>query len=526
MASIFSFDTRGLPASLKDPQGQKAWGDGVDAAIGTLGQPKNDDPKTIATFAAMKGMLLLDEIFDVRNGGFQLALRNVWTETLGHTFDSLGQKVENRDAYVAILLRMVAEATPHTFDAQTNSTTPVTLIYQQFADVCRYVIANARDVPVGSPLFPSQVRLGMDRYVAGPPPAETLDIPPLTGDAGPEGELDEQNMLAFSTLYAIRHLDDMGVYTAVDWVLEDFLNGVLASGFDSVGKQLDAWFWGRHDRMTEADRRAISSRMMGAPGGDVSREIQPNTDFEDRLISFISAVAEFDRQQRISDLFTNSLASNAGRSLVMTMENVRQKGQALASNMSVYAYGYTHFAARRANADLAAAFEILKNADLQRLLGVTNPFQVIEKKFTERTGKAPDVVRLRTMAESGKKILDIVARNSVAWSTANGTPLFPDLNKPPSPTNPSAIPYAAAEELIRQSGLWLAVNGVQDQQIDTYARPALKPYEASIPSSNMMPPASSNGAGAAMDKIKQMVASGQTPSLDQLKSVLPAGFSS
>jgi hypothetical protein len=28
-----------------------------------------------------------------------------------------------------------------------------------------------------------------------------------------------------------------------------------------------------------------------------------------------------------------------------------------------------------------------------------------------------------------------------------------------------------------------------------------------------------------MDKIKQMVASGQAPTLDQLKSVLPGGFS-
>jgi hypothetical protein len=33
-----------------------------------------------------------------------------------------------------------------------------------------------------------------------------------------------------------------------------------------------------------------------------------------------------------------------------------------------------------------------------------------------------------------------------------------------------------------------------------------------------------SGAAGAMDKIKQMVSSGQTPSLDQLKALLPTGF--
>ena len=365
----------------------------------------------------------------------------------------------------------------------------------------------------------------MDRYVSGPPPAETLDIPPLTGPSGPDGELDPQNMLAFSTLYAIKNLDDMGVYKTLDWAVDDFLNGILASGFDSVGKQLDAWFWGRRDRMTEPDRLAVYSRMMGAAGGDVPRDIQPNSDFNDRLMGFISSVAEFDRQQRIADLFSSSLAGNRGRSLAMTMENVRQKGHDLASNMSLYAYGYAHFAARRLNADLGNAFEFLKNPQLQRLLGVTNPFQVIEKIFTQHTGKAPDIIRLRTMAESGKKILDIVARNFNAWTTAAGLPLFPDLSgiTPPS-SNAAAISIDDTQELIRQVQFWLAVNGVPDQQVDTYARPALKTYEPSIPSSTMLPSASMNGSGAAMDKIKQMMASGQAPSLDQLKSMLPGGF--
>jgi hypothetical protein len=213
--------------------------------------------------------------------------------------------------------------------------------------------------------------------------------------------------------------------------------------------------------------------MMGAADGDIPKHIQPNTDFHDRFMGFIGSAAEFDRQNRISDLFNNSLAGNRGRSLAMTMENVRQKGHDLAANMSLYAYGYSHFAARRLNADLNSAFNILKNAQIQRLLGVNNPYQVIERVAIAKQGKSPDIVRLRTMADSGKRILDIVGRNVTAWTSANGLPLFPDLTGSVTGPGPSAISLQDTLELIRQTQFWLAVNGVQDQQVDTYSRPVV-----------------------------------------------------
>ncbi|HSP67000.1 MAG TPA: hypothetical protein VLN48_04695 [Bryobacteraceae bacterium] len=517
----YAFDSRGLPDSLKANAAQKDWETSVEKQIANLGLVKNDtDEVSSATYAVMKGMLLLDEVFDVTNAAFPQAVQQVWLETLGTVpavVNGTLTTMNDRNAYVLIA------------DQMQTSSPQGAIIYQQLASVARYVVANGQEVPVASALFPSQVRIGMDGYVSGPPPAETLDIPPLTGPSGPEGELDQQNMLAFSTVYAIKNLDEMGVYKAVDWQVEDFLNGLLASGHDSVGRKLDAWFWRRRDRMTEADRFAVFSRMLGSAGGDVPKEIQPNFDFHDRLMGFTSAVAEFYRQQQVSDLFTTTL--NRGRTLSLTMENVRQKGHDLASNMSLYGYGYAHFAARRLNADLGAAFDVLQDSQLQRLLGVTNPYQVIEKTFTQRMGKSPDIVRLRTMAESGKAILDIVARNFNAWTSASGAPLFPDLsggvvvgglannNQGPS----SDISLDDTLKLIRNVQFFHAVNGIQDTQVDTYARPALKAYEPSIPT-NSLSPGTQNGSGAAMDKIKQMVASGQTPSLDQLKSMLPSGF--
>ena len=465
--------------------------------------------------------------------------QGVWLETLGTTIDNYGAPVANRDVYPKIATAMAAILAPGAAAAS--------LLLQQFASVGRYFVENAQDVPDKSPLFDSQVRLGMDRYVAGPPAAETLDLPELTGPAVQDAELDGQNMFAFSTVYAIAQLDEMKVFYTVDRLTEDFLNGVLATQHDAGGKLLDEWFWARRDRMTEADRRSVFSRMLGMPGGDVPKDVQPNIPFNDRFLGFLSSVAEFDRQQRISDLFTSTLAGNRGGSLAMTMENVRQKGHDLGANMSLYAYGYAHFAARRLNADFSNALNILKHPVITKLLGVTTPYQVIERKCIADFGKAPDIVRLRTMADAGKRIIDIVAKNSAAWSSASGLPLFPDLaavavgrqaaaasGKAPilsqikAAGGPSAISVEDTEELIRQTQFWLAVNGLQYEDVDRRAQPKLNPYEPSIPafsgltSSTM--PVNGAGAGSAMDKIKQMVSSGQAPTLDQLKSMLPGGF--
>jgi len=547
-AHTFTFDTRGLPLSLRTQAAQQAWEQDVETQIANLGLPNNpNDPVTLATYGVIKGMLLLDEQFDSQATEFAPSVQKVWLETLYSTLDVTGTSVQNRTIYPVIADKM---------NNPGGAADP--LLYQQFAEVARYVVANAQDVPFGSPLFAAQVRVGMDRYVTGPPPAETLDIPELTGSTVQDAELDRDNMLVFSTIYAISQLHEMKSFYTVDRLTEDFLNGTVATKFDAGGKLLDDWFWKRRDRMTEAERMSVFSRMLGTPGGEVPKDVQANTGFNDYLIGFLAAVAEFDRQQRISDLFSSGLAGNRGGSLAMTMENVRQKGHDLAANMTLYGYGNAHYASRRLNADFTATFNILKNQVIQKLFGVTTPYQVIERVCISDFGKAPDIVRLRTMADAGKKILDIVGRNSTAWSNATGMPLFPDLtavaaarlalasqppagvavrgrlalvsSNPPSVIQaggPSAISLDDTEELIRQTQFWLAVNGVQYEDVDKRSQPKLNAYEPSIPPLAGMGTTGTpgaNGAGAAMDKIKAMVSSGQTPSLDQLKALLPSGF--
>src|SRR5438552_15731442 len=137
-------------------------------------------------------MLLLDEQFDETTAEFPHAIQQVWLETLGTVSSFLGGTLgtmSDRDAYplvadamaAASVVSMAATGTGTAGTGTATGTNPGSpLIIQQFASVCRYVVAHGTDVPVGSPLFPSQVRLGMDQYVSGAPAAETLDFPELT----------------------------------------------------------------------------------------------------------------------------------------------------------------------------------------------------------------------------------------------------------------------------------------------------------------------------------------------------------
>lgn len=526
----FAPDTRGLPASLTDfPNGPgwTAWYTALSNGIANFGLAYDpNDTTSVATYAAITGMMLYDGQTDQTNAAFQPALQRIWIEAMGSTVPApnqgLANPLPNRTLYAIIAAQM----------AQSNNNT---VLFQQLSYVARFAIQHAPDVPAGSPLFTSQITVAMNQYVAGPPPAESLDLPPLLGGSIQDAELDPTNMQIFSLVYAIAQGEEFGTFRTVDTLAENWVNGLLATQFDTGGKLLDNWFWTRKDRMTEAERRMMYTRMLGMAGGEVPKDIQPNTEFNDRFWTFLAAIAEFDRQTRIADLFTGSLAGNSGQSLAMTMENVRQKGHDLGANMTVYAYGYPHYGARRANDDFTNAFSILQNPIIQNILGVTTPYQVIERTYIANYGKAPDIVRLRTMAVSGKAVLDIVARNAPAWTNQTGLPLFPNPYLPlPAGVGAAvgaaiqtAINLADTIALIQNTNLILATNGVQYSDIDKKSQPQLVPYSPSLPAlSGLSPTASTgaNGSGAMMDKIKQMVSAGQTPSIDQLKALLPAGY--
>jgi len=498
--TTFSFDLRGLPARLKDAKEQTKYLDAVrKELVDNYDVAMNDE----TTVAAVVGILLLGEYFDQTTASFNDAVRTARDELLKKVPTNDGGQVSSKEVY-----RKIAELIP-TFAAKPD------VFYQEFATVGRYVISRADEIPFNHPRFERQVRLGLDQYVSGAPDFDSLELPPLQGDNGADTEIIADNIKATSMTYAALQLDvGMRMIDVVDRINEIFHNGQLPIGFDSGGKAIDDYNWSAEDRMNAMARRMHYSRVLGAAGGDVSKEVQPNTQFESLFMRFLSSLAEYERQQRIADIVANNRPQN------LTSEYVRKAGRDLAANLTLYGWAATQFAARRLRQHIEDALNILKQPSVQKAYGVTNLYQVIERVAALEFNSTPNIVKHRTMAEAGKQILDLVAKYAHVWTKTDGTPLFEE-----SGFKVFDINRADRDILLNQTQYWLAVNGIKDAQVDKYAEPEIAQYVPSIPSFgggfNGNGAAKTNGSGNPdqMDRIKQMVTQGQMPSLDQLQGM-------
>jgi hypothetical protein len=503
----YYFDPVGLPLALRDPAAQQAYLDAVNNELkNTLQVSPADNPDVPPVVV---GLLLLGERYDPTAIGFSGNVRDAYFELLQKTTDYSGKPVANRAIYQEIIKDIP------------DLNHPEDIAYQELATVGRYVIAHANEVPLGHPNFLTQVRLGIDSYVAGTSPSDSLDLPPLSGPDGTDTEIVPDNVRAVAMHVGAYYLEQLYLFDTVDRITETFMNGMLPVGLDAGGRALDAYYWDAVNRMHKGDRMMQYTRVLGMAGGDVSKEVQPNKEFNALWLRFLSSLSEYDRQQRIADVIGNQRQ----RSLSLTGEHVRKAGRDLAANCSLYGYGYTHFAARRLNQHIITALGVLKLPQIQNAYGVNTPWQVIERVAAERH-LVPNVVRYRTMAEAGKQILDLVAKYAAAWTSTAGNLLFADPNAPPAPPPPRFaavaqgpdIPPEDQDRFMRLTEQWLAVTGTKDQQVELASQPEETPAGPSIPSFGTNG-ASSNGT---IEQLQKLVSQGQAPSLDQLRQLLPS----
>jgi len=497
---IFRFDLRGLPDKLRTVGEQNKY---YATVVETLGRKHGIPSTDLNSIAAVVGILLLGEFFDyTATATFNDAINSARYELLQEVpTNTPGNTVSGKEVYDKIVEIINSDATK------------TEVFYQEFATVGRYVISRADEIPFGHPRFERQVRLGFDQYVSGVPTFDSLELPPLQGDNGSDTEIIADNIKAVSMVYAAAQLDvGMRMIDVVDRINEIFHNGQLPIGFDSGGKAIDDYNWSAEDRMNAMARRMHYSRVLGVPGGDVSKEVQPNTQFDGLFIRFLSSLAEYERQQRIADIVANTRPQN------LTAEYVRKAGRDLAANLTLYGWAATQFAARRLRQHIEDALNILKQPSVQKAYGVTNLYQVIDRVAALEFNSAPNIVKYRTMAEAGKQILDLVAKHAAVWTKTNGTPLFQE-----GDSEIFDIDKTDRDILLNQTQYWLAVNGIKDAQVDQYSEPEIAQYVPSIPNFGggfNSSSAKTNGSNPdQMDRIKQMVTQGQMPSLDQLQGM-------
>ncbi|MFL6331785.1 MAG: hypothetical protein ACJ754_00415 [Pyrinomonadaceae bacterium] len=233
----FLVDPRGLPANFIGP---KAYADAVNGALQSRFSVA-DAP----TQRSVTGLLLLGEHFDPNASDFNNAVTQAWLELLQTTKEyNTNADVLNKD-----LFAFVSDAIPKLRDS--NGGSPV-VFFQEIGSVGRFVVRGANEVPFHHPNFITQVRLGLNSYVAGTPTSDSLDLPPLTGEGGTDVEIEPDNIRAVALVYAGHQLEEMRLFGVVDRITELFYNGLLPIGFDAGGRAIDSYYWDREDRMKES----------------------------------------------------------------------------------------------------------------------------------------------------------------------------------------------------------------------------------------------------------------------------------
>jgi hypothetical protein len=511
----FIFDTRGLPTRFTDQAtggaAQQAYRDKVIAILaGTFGLTPAaslsssgggtlaDDPAV----AYIIGKLLLAEIFDENAPSFTESVGTAWNASLVKV-TTVGKTPPDGTP-----LRQVLPNIVKTIDDNADPATKGSIFYQMLASVGDYIVANADSVPVGHPSFARQILIAVDRYISGPPPGDSLELPPLTGVGATDIEIEPENVKAVGVVYLALQMERMRLFHVVDRITYYFMQGLVALPFDAASRALDDYYWSSEDRLNEAARNMIYGRVLGAPGTEISKDVQPNKDWDSLLGRFIASVAEFDREQRLSDLFSGVPGARPSSA---SQENIRKNGRDLLQNASLYGWGGTQTSARRLKQHVIQALDILRLPQLQKIYGVTSPFQVIERVTMNEFGQAPNIVKYRTLAESGKNILNALARNFDKFALTTGGQLFTTL------TVPGDISLQDTQIFVNESNAWLAVNAIGSEQTEKMSRLEDTKYSPSMPIGGAQP-ASPDLA----DKLQQMIKSGSAPSIDQLQSLLPS----
>lgn len=528
----FAFDTSSLPDKFKqsqpDPDGygtvypeQQHFVTAVTRALKKLGNDGN------AYVAATVGLLLVEGQTDYSSPSFFKQIQRLYAELSGSADPGHKESLNGAHAFIPNGDDQRIAIYQHAYQVLVNSELGEDgqLFFQDFARLGRKAASAFKTRPPGTAGFTHMV-LGLFRSgVIGDPLGDgsgggigRVELPPLNDPNSGSDEIAPDNIRAVATIYVGFQLEQMHFFQATDRVVELFMAGLLPIGYDEGARKLDHYYWASDDRLDEAARWSQYSRALGASGGQVSQEVNPNLEFNTLLLRFISSVSEFERQQSIGSLFDQRGSS---RSLSLSAEYVRKAGRDLAANISLYGWAGTYFTAERITRQIGRAMDILQLHQVQQAYGVNSPWQVIERVAQRELGNTVNVVKHRTLADETRKILNLVADKHAIWGLSSYRPLFTLGHEVSIQQESGDLSFQETQSLFRAVQYWLAVNGVQDATVDQYRQPT---ETVAAPS---LPPLGFNGSGgkpgvdpAGINQLKDMVSQGQMPSMDQLSALL------
>lgn len=312
-----------------------------------------------------------------------------------------------------------------------------------------------------------------------PPSTLEIDLPDL--EAATDVDIVAENLHAVQAIYFSYQLEEMRLYQVVERIVELFRQGLLPLGRSHIGDYLYKYYQKTAERITESERRDLYFRCFGAPGGNPNAG-EPNREFNELWLRFVSAVSSFSRQLTVDQLLRSRVP------MAVSQEQVRKAGRDLGSNLSRNGYGIAYFAATEMQKSILEFRDVLSDAELRNVFGARDMWQVIDIVNANYLGGARNTHRFRTQSRNGAIIIRWIANHVQRLSNVAGPVLAVDeivnVNlRSNGDRKPTVEP--SDWDLVNACEQWLAVGGVQDASIEQYAQPIEAPMAGSRPISGM-----------------------------------------
>ena len=348
-------------------------------------------------------------------------------------------------------------------------------------DLARVVRRLAEDgISATDKYLPNRMDSAFERATGvtegAPPSAIEIDLPDL--EEVVDDEIIKENLLAVQAIYFSCMLEETRIFQVVERIVELFRQGLLPLGRGAVGDYLFNYYKKTSERITETERRDLYLRLFGAPGGSAVG-VEPNREFNELWLRFISAVSSFARQQTVERLLRNATPMS------VSQEQVRKAGRDLGANLSRNGYGIAHFAATDLQQSISEFKTHLTDNELRSSFGARDMWQVIDFVNVNYLGGARNTYRYRTQSRAGAIIIRWIAERAQVLSNSNGPVLSTDqlINPQVRAAFASGNPMKDPSDwdLVNACEQWLAVGGVQDPTVEQYAQPIESPTMTSLP---------------------------------------------
>ena len=260
-------------------------------------------------------------------------------------------------------------------------------------------------------------------------------------------ELVAENLHAVQAIYFAWQVEQMRAFQVVDRIVELFQRGLLPLGPGSAADALEHYYSTRPgERLTARERADLYRRALGVPGGD-REEVEPNLEFDELWLRFVSSVSLYVRQCAIEEILTPPTPASA---------RVVDTARALAVNASRHGAGLAA-PARRLSAEVRERLALLREPEIKHAFGARDLWHVIDAVNTRELGGAVDVTRYRTRAQAGSVMLH--------WLAAHADALV----------NPQSDAAPGPADLLQAVEQWIAVSGVQDAAVEGQSQPTESP---------------------------------------------------